>query len=153
MSAGVLLSVGALLIAGVSLLFTALERRARITELDLLRRQVEGAEQDRAGRKRAELMGAHGGISGGSPYDEHEFFVLNAGPAIARAVDIWARDQEGGDVTSKNRIAPALTEGERVQVRLAVLQKASREGSLTLWASWRDDTGDREEALLPLKRL
>jgi hypothetical protein len=51
--AGVLIALGAVAIAGISLVFTALERRTRIAELDLLRRQVEGAESDREARKKA----------------------------------------------------------------------------------------------------
>jgi hypothetical protein len=82
-SAAVLLAGGALGVSLISLVFTALERRRRITEVDLLRRQVEGAEEDRDSQKLAEVSAAHGEVSVGSPYAEHELFIINGGPAIA----------------------------------------------------------------------
>jgi hypothetical protein len=152
--AGLVIAIGALAVSAVSVIFTALERRRRITEVDLLKRQVEGEEGEREARKRAELVAAHGGISGGAIEDEHEFGLMNGGPAIARAIDVWTRrDGSNEDVTSPQRAAVTLGAGEGVEVRVRVPAQESRKGGLSLWARWRDDTGDREDPLLPLRTL
>jgi hypothetical protein len=153
MDAGAWIAVLALALSGVSLVFTFLERRARVTELDLLRRQVEGQESEREGRQLADLYASHGGISGGSPFDQHEIFLVNGGPAIARAIDIFVRDEAETEIVGKRRCAPFLAPQGDVIVLLDVPQERSRQGGLTMWARWRDDSGDREEPIIPLHRL
>jgi hypothetical protein len=153
MDAGDWIAIGALVAALVSLFFTAAERRTRTTEIELLRRQVKGEEEARAALQKANLVAAHGHISGGAPLDEHAFSLLNAGPAIARAIDVWARKEATGeDVTARLRIAAALIANESVTLHLMIPQADSRQGGLTLWAQWRDDSGDREEELLPIHK-
>lgn len=151
--AGVLIALGAVAIAGISLVFTALERRARIAELDLLRRQVEGAESDREARKKAEVTAAHGTVHGGDPNDLHWFWIVNGGPAIARAVDVWAQRESGGeDVVGPVRVAPALAVGERIEVSVPIPTRVSRAGGLILRGRWRDDAGTREIVMLPINK-
>jgi hypothetical protein len=149
------IAILALVVGLASLGFTALERRARVAELDLLRRQVEGEERDREHSRRASVVGAHGQISGGRPSDQHDFFLMNSGPAVARAVDVWPQDDATGEiVTAPQRVAPALIpNAPPTEIRIEVPHDASRRGGLTLWARWRDDTGTRTESLLPLKQL
>jgi hypothetical protein len=153
MDGGDWIALGALAVGVGSLFFTARERRTRATEIDLLRRQVETQENAQAALRRADLLPAHGPISGGYPHDEHSIAIYNGGPAIARAIDVWVRkDATGEDVTQRLRAAEGLVANEQTTVRLMVRQKESREGGLTLWAHWRDDTGDREQGLIPLKK-
>lgn len=129
--AAVLIAAGALAVSVVSLALTMHERRRR---------------------RLADLSAAHGSVSVGSLYDEHELFILNSGPAIARAIDVWVRDAGGEEITAPHRVTPVLQIGRTERALVAVRQEASRAGTLTLWGRWRDDSGDREAELLPLKR-
>jgi hypothetical protein len=67
MEAGDWIAVIALAVGGASLVLTALERKTRITEVELLRRQVEVAESEREEKRRANVIAAHGQSRAATP--------------------------------------------------------------------------------------
>jgi hypothetical protein len=146
---------GALVVSIIALWLTWRERNFRVEEISLLRRQVEGEESTRAASKSADLYAKPGAIHGGisQNMDQHNFTIANGGQAIAREVFVWARDQEGNDVTARIHAAATLPPGASgVEIKLLVPMPLSRAGGLTLWANWTDDTGPCEEALISIAK-
>ena len=119
----------------------------------MLRRQVEGEEDARARLRRAEVVASQGSISGSSMHDQYEFVLINGGPAVARAASAWPRDAEGRDVIGPVHIISVLLPQERQRFYLQIPPGPSRSGGLTLWGSWDDDTGPRQERLLDINPL
>ena len=87
-------------------------------------------------------------------HDQYEFVLINGGPAVARAVSAWPRDAEKGrDVIGPVHIISVLLPQERQRFYLQIPPGPSRSGGLTLWGSWDDDTGPRQERLLDINPL
>lgn len=86
---------------------------------------------------------------------EYRLAVTNAGPAVARAVDValvaWTGDSLFGKRLAEAYVAPALVRGDRriIALRLAAADARfdDREVSIELQANYIDDNGIRDERL------
>jgi hypothetical protein len=157
MDLGDWIAVLALVVAIVSfvanLYFTRQERRARTTEIDLLRRQVEGEDAERDERRRARISAEQGPTSGGERTDEFTFTVTNLGPSVVRDVDLKVRTLANEDATPRVQVATGMLVGDPREVRIEVPRAFSRRRDLVLWARWRDDLDDHEEGLVVIEPL
>lgn len=133
---------------GYSVFAIRREQADRREELDLLRHQVEGDAEDRRAQRRAEVAAVRGGISWGDPFTEHEFHLVNAGPANARAVRYWAARQ-GHRVIAESGF-PVLLPGESHTIRLQV-PRQMQQGPLALVVAWEDGEGEHEDELAEIR--
>jgi len=152
MTGGDWIGLAALIVAIGGLLFTWFERGARKKEIALLERSVEGEEQDRQANRRADLVADQGRTDAGERQDTYCFAIKNLGPSTARKIRVRATG-EAGEVTPQSAEVEAILAGEEAKVSFGIPQRPSREGGLTLRASWEDATGKREQDLCEIDRL
>jgi hypothetical protein len=143
----------ALLLALVGLGFTQFERRdrqkesaddrrLRKDELNLLSRQIEGEDADRAARQRSRLTVEYQGATGGERHDTFDFVVSNAGPAPALDVRLYA--MRGDEVVAESTPIGQLDVAPRYP-RIAIPRAESRVAGLEVEVSWRDGAGEHRE--------
>jgi hypothetical protein len=94
---------------------TRQERERRISEIDLLRRQVEREDAERDERRRAWISAEQGQVSGGDRADEFTFIVNNLRPAAVRDVDLKVRTLGDEDATSRIQVARAMMVGSEAR--------------------------------------
>jgi hypothetical protein len=149
------ISAVALVIAAASLIYSFWsahhERDDRNTQLDLLRRQVEGeaAARDRALRANvtASHQGGYGGVGDG--LIEYELLITNAGPAIARDLAYRIRDSRDAEHTGRQAVTWLLPAGGEVHIRPHTRGRDEPQ-DLFVVVEWTDDGGRREtEVALP----
>jgi hypothetical protein len=92
--------------------FTRNERQTRVTEINLLRRQVEGEADERDERRRARIAVEQSQVSGGERADGFTFFVTNLGPAVVRDVDLKVRTLQNEDATPRLLVATGMLVGD-----------------------------------------
>lgn len=139
--AGIAVSGGALLISAATALF--------------LRRQLALAERHRARDFAASVVAELVEVGRCADALHYEIAVINAGPAVARDVDVaiveWVGDRPIGRTIAEASVAPALLRGERRVVALSVPSAEAkfddREVSIELHADYYDDNGSRNERL------
>jgi hypothetical protein len=135
------------------------EDKRRDEEIGLLRAQVEGAEADRAARRRARIVAEQGSGSGGERADQITFTVRNLGPSVVWDVDLKVRtvtmneNETWQDATPRIPVAPAMNVGEQRDVTVEIPRAFSRRRDLALWARWRDDVDDHEAALIAISPI
>jgi hypothetical protein len=139
-AAGILISGAALGASALSALFA--------------RRQLLLAERLRARDFEATVVAELVGVRRHDAAVDYEIEVTNAGPAVARDVDLslieW-RAHSVGKVLADTDVAPALVRGEgrRVVLRLEESDAltSDREVSVELHSDYYDDNGVRNERL------
>jgi hypothetical protein len=138
-TAGIVISGVALGISGISALFA--------------RRQLQLAERSRGRDFEATVVAELVGARQDEDAVRYEIRVTNAGPSVARDVDVslieWG-DTSLGKVLAQADVAPALLRGERraVSLELANATKTrDRDVSVELHADYYDDNGVRNERL------
>jgi hypothetical protein len=139
--AGILISGAALGISAVSAVFS--------------RRQLELGERQRERDFEATVVAELVGVHRRDAAVHYEVSVTNAGPAVARDVDVslveWTDATALGRALAEADVAPALLRGER---RTVILKLAAadarfddRSVSIELHADYYDDNGVRNERL------
>jgi hypothetical protein len=137
---GIALSASALVISAASALFA--------------RRQLEVVDRQRARDFEATVVAELVACTRDADGFAYEVAVINAGPAVARDVDVelveWT-DAPLGRARAQADVAPALMRGERrrVSLRLAAADARfdDRAVSIELNADYYDDNGVRNERL------
>lgn len=127
------------------------EQRDRREELDLLRREIEATEASHRIQATANVTARQGPRSGGERVDGYQFRVLNAGPAIARHVRLWAVNELDERVTQIIDVAPALAVTQEMAAILEIDRVLSRAGNLRLVLAWEDSAGLHEEIADPIE--
>ena len=138
-TAGIVISGAALGISAFSALFA--------------RRQLQLAERSRARDFEATVVAELVGVRRADDALHYELQVTNAGPAVARDVDVslveW-RESDLGRLLAQSEVAPALLRGERRAASLELRDASKtldRTVSVELHADYYDDNGVRNERL------
>jgi hypothetical protein len=114
------------------------EAADRREELELLRQQVDVESAARRDERRAYVVAAQVGSSGG-PHDVYEFLVANAGWFPARGVVAIIED-EAGEVVGEGQTL-FLGVGKEAVVRIEVRTGARDPRNSYLTLKWTDATG------------
>ncbi len=138
---GLVVSSGALSVAAMSAWF--------------LRRQLIIFERQHERDFEATVVAELVSFSRGSATLDYEVLVTNAGPAVARDIDLsiveWMAEKPFGDAIETVAVAPALLRGEQrtVTVRLPVERACfeDRTRSIELMSDYFDDNGVRNVRL------
>jgi hypothetical protein len=117
----------------------AIEKEAadRAAQLELLRAQVEGAQEEREEQRRAYVSVDQGPKSGGERTDGYQFIVQNAGPATARHLEVRINNSRGEAVSSEKVNPHILQMGER-GVALLDVPRQLRQEPLVVFVEWVD---------------
>lgn len=110
----------------------------------LLEQQVTGEAAARVSQRAAEVHVTKGGASGVERFVEHEFHLVNAGPAVARELEYRVLDSSGADVVARQDLFLILPEQS---VRALMQVPRPSPSSLTFVVSWHDGNGQREARL------
>jgi hypothetical protein len=109
----------------------------RSAQLELLRAQVEGAQEERAEQRRAYVSVDQGPRSGGERFDGYQFTVVNAGPPIVRHLTIRIENSLGETIASEKVNPHVLQAGER-GVAIVEVPRQLREEPLVVFVEWVD---------------
>ena len=156
------IATAAVVVSVAGVVFTGFERRDRKRaveaeqadrreELDLLRREIEITETSHRQQATANVTARQGPSSGGEQRDGYQFRVLNAGPAIARRVQIWAANQLGDRVSQIIDVAPVMPVTHDTATILEIDRVLSRAGNLRVVLAWDDSAGHHEETVDPIE--
>ncbi len=110
----------------------------------LLEQQVAGEAADRVAQRAAEVRVTKGGASGVERFVEHEFHLVNAGPAVARELEYRVLDRSGADVVARQNLTLVLPEQS---VRAVMQVPRPSPSPLTFVVSWSDGSGQHETRL------
>jgi hypothetical protein len=122
------------------------EQADRREQLDLLRTQIAGDEDDRRRQGMARLWAEYGPGSGGDTHDERQLWVENAGPGLAHDLAAVVVTASGSEYELGDW--PPLRPGKRWPILARVPRAQARQGDMTLRVSWRDDSGPHKAELL-----
>ena len=143
MDAGLLLAIGAVLVALAAFVHSVItsrhERRDRRAELELLR-------EGQAAQRRALLYAERGEIRW-SPI-EYDFTLGNSGSSAARNIRVWL--EAGASTVAADRLGP-MQPGELRRLTIDMGGRFPHRGDTTpasLMAVWTDDAGDHDATLL-----
>jgi hypothetical protein len=118
--------------------------------LELIRHQLA---QRQPARQQATLSARPGATSGREFADEYTFDVMNSGPSAAFQVKVWAARADGTRAATPVDLWTLPPDNRWNTVRVEIPRQFSDEGGLRLIVSWRDDSGEHEEALLDIRPL
>lgn len=111
----------------------------------LLEQQVSGEAEDRVAQRAAGVHVTKSRASGVERFVEHEFHLVNAGPAVARDLEYRVLDPSGADLVQRQRRAVLLPREETVP--LMQVPRPAPSPTLTFVVSWEDGNGPREARL------
>jgi hypothetical protein len=144
------IALGALLLAGLSALYARrADQRAERAEVradeaaKLAKRADERAEREEERSTRANLVVQPVGRSLHEPFT-YSFTVRNLGPAVARDIRLWLRDEQGQNVSTITAPHPALAENED-SFFAPELTETREMDQLWVWMRYTDDAGVHEE--------
>lgn len=153
MDAGFVVAALALLVALGGLVHNVLairhERRDRGEELELLRRQLAREEEDRDQQRRADVHAIRGGTSFSEGRAEHEFQLVNAGPATARDVRCWLQTEAGEPLGDPLPTRARILIAEQTATELIQAPRPQPD-PLTLVVAWDDGAGTQTRRMFEL---